>query len=282
MAWWGDPSLMMADCGLTPDPWQAEVLRSSSTRILMVCSRQSGKSTTVACMGLHQAICHPGSLVLMFSPSLRQSGELYRKTLGFYRDLGRPIPAVQETATTLDLSNGSRIVSLPGSHETIRGFSKPALIVVDEASMVADSLFVGAMPMLAASPGGRLVMLSTPFGERGYFFEQFTGDNPIWERYKVTAEQCPRISPEFLEEQKLTLGERWYNQEFMCSFEEAMGQVFSTASIERAFDSDMEVWYPRSHPKHPDNVRASTNDSCFDDKLEVWYPRERSNRTNGV
>ena len=245
------PPLMMMNAGLTPDPWQSEALLSTSTRILMVCSRQCGKSTTVACMGLHQAVCYPDSLVLMFSPSLRQSGELYRKCLSFYRDLGRPIPSVQETATTLDLANGSRIVSLPGSHETIRGFSKPALIIVDEACQVNDSLFVGAMPMLAASPGGRLVMLSSPFGQRGYMFEQFTGNNPIWERYKVTAEQCPRISPEFLEEQRVTLGERWYNQEFMCSFEEAMGQVFSTASIEQAFDTDMEVWYPRGHPKHP-------------------------------
>ena len=203
----------------------------------------------------------------MFSPSLRQSGELYRKCLGFYRDLGRPIPAVQETATTLDLSNGSRIVSLPGSHETVKGFSKPALVVVDEASMVNDSLFVGAMPMLAASPGGRLVMLSTPFGERGYFFEQFTGDNMIWERHKVTAEQCPRISPEFLEEQKVTLSERWYNQEYMCSFEEAIGQVFSTASIESAFDADMEVWYPPEHPKYKKNAIASSPKTSV-----IYYP----------
>ncbi len=116
-------------------------------------------------------------------------------------------------------------------------------------------------------------LLSTPFGERGYFFEQFTGDNPIWERYKVTAEQCPRISPEFLEEQKVTLGERWYNQEYMCSFEDAMGQVFSTASIEKAFSEDMEVWYPPDHPKHFRNAKASANDSCFDDKMEVWHPR---------
>ena len=238
-----DAAKLMEYVGLYPDPWQADVLRSKSKRMLLVCSRQSGKSTTVACMSLHQALCTPESLVLMFSPSLRQSGELYRKCIGFYKDMGRPVPSVKETETTLSLCNGSRIVSLPGSHETIRGFSKPALIIVDEASMVADSLFVGALPMLAASPDGRLVCLSTPFGQRGYFHSQFTSVGGPWERYRVTAEDCPRISKEFLAEQRLTLGERWYSQEFMCSFEEAIGQVFSTESIERAFDNDLQpLW----------------------------------------
>ena len=167
LRWEAYPPAMMMDCHLTPDDWQSAVLLSTSTRILMVCSRQCGKSTTVACMGIHTAVCFPDSLVLCFSPSLRQSHELYIKMRGMYRDLGRPIPAVQESATTLDLANGSRIVSLPGSHETIRGFSRPSLIIVDEACQVNDSLFVGAMPMLAASPGGRLVLLSSPFGQRG-------------------------------------------------------------------------------------------------------------------
>jgi hypothetical protein len=238
-----DAAKLMEYVGLSPDKWQADVLRSKSKRMLLVCSRQSGKSTTVACMGLHQAICYPDSLVLMFSPSLRQSNELYKKCIGFYKDMGRPVPSTKETETAISLVNGSRIVSLPGSHETIRGFSRPSLIVVDEASMVNDSLFVGALPMLAASPDGRLVMLSTPFGQRGYFFEQFTSNTGPWERYRVTAEQCPRISKEFLDEQRITLGERWFNQEFCCSFEEAMGQVFSTESIRKAFDNDLEpLW----------------------------------------
>lgn len=232
-----DPAILMTDLGYSPDPWQAAVLRSRAERLLLLCCRQSGKSTTTAVMALHQALYEAGSLVLLLSPSLRQSGELYRKVSGFYGDLGKPVPAVQETATTLDLTNGSRIVSLPGTPDTIRGFSGARLIIVDEAAMVADDLFVAVNPMLAVSQG-RLVLLSTPLGKRGAFYEQWDAPGGPWERVRVTAEDCPRIAPEFLAEQRQTLGERWFRQEYLCSFEETVDQVFATDAILAAFDSE--------------------------------------------
>ena len=42
----------VGEVGLVLDPWQAEVLRSPSKRTLMLCSRQSGKSTTAAIMSI--------------------------------------------------------------------------------------------------------------------------------------------------------------------------------------------------------------------------------------
>jgi hypothetical protein len=48
--------------------------------------------------------------------------------------------AVAESALRLELANGSRIVSLPGSGETVRGYSAPRLVIVDEASRVPDEL----------------------------------------------------------------------------------------------------------------------------------------------
>src|SRR5262245_13504317 len=105
-----DPSLLMGDLGLTPDPWQRRVLRSTADRLLLLCSRQAGKSTVTAILGLHTALYRPGSLVLLLSPSQRQSGELFRKLTGFYADLGRPLGAVEDSATTLGLGNGSRVV----------------------------------------------------------------------------------------------------------------------------------------------------------------------------
>ena len=54
--------------------------------------------------------------------------------------------------------------------------------------------------MLAVS-GGSLMMLSTPYGKRGVFYEEWTGGHG-WERYEVPASQCPRISEDFLEEER--------------------------------------------------------------------------------
>src|SRR5215831_9017902 len=58
-----------------------------------------------------------------------------------------------DSTHTLELANGSRIISLPGKEETIRGFSKVALLILDEAAWVADDLYIAARPMLAVSDG---------------------------------------------------------------------------------------------------------------------------------
>ncbi|MCG8456864.1 MAG: hypothetical protein MI919_11335, partial [Holophagales bacterium] len=64
--------------------------------------------------------------------------------------------------------------------------------------------------MLAVS-SGRLLALSTPFGTRGWWYEAWRSDEP-WERYEIPAAECPRISPEFLEEERRTMGEWWFRQ----------------------------------------------------------------------
>jgi hypothetical protein len=125
-----------------------------------------------AVIALHRALYHPGSLVLCLAPALRQSQELFAKIAGFYRDLGRPVPPQGERKLSLELENDSRIITLPGSEKTIRGFSGAALLLVDEASRVDDDLYYAIRPMLAVS-GGSLMMLTTPYGKRGVFFEEW-------------------------------------------------------------------------------------------------------------
>ena len=191
------------ELGIVSDHWQEEFLGSSADRVLLNCSRQSGKSTMSAVIALHRALYRPGSLVLCLAPALRQSQELFGKIAGFYRDLGRPVAPQGERKLSLELENDSRIITLPGSEKTVRGFSGAALLLVDEASRVDDGLYYAIRPMLAVS-GGSLMMLSTPFGKRGVFYEEWSGGHG-WERYEVPASQCPRISEAFLEEERRVL-----------------------------------------------------------------------------
>src|SRR5215207_1982550 len=223
--------------GLMPDPWQEELLRSAPERVLLNCCRQSGKSTMTAVIALHRALYHPGSLILCLAPALRQSQELFGKVLGFYRDLDRPIPAQAERKLSLELENGSRIVTLPGTDKTVRGFSGATLLIVDEAARVEDELYFAIRPMLAVS-GGALIMLTTPHGKRGVFYEEWTGGRE-WERYEVPARKCPRIPASFLEEERDALPSWVYRQEYECSFEETEDQVFTTEMVERAVTSEV-------------------------------------------
>jgi hypothetical protein len=225
--------------GIVPDGWQEDFLRSSADRVLLNCSRQSGKSTMSAVIALHRALYHPGSPVLCLAPALRQSQELFAKIAGFYRDLGRPVAPQGERKLSLELENGSRIITLPGSEKTIRGFSGAALLLVDEASRVDDELYFAIRPMLAVS-GGSLIMLSTPYGKRGVFYEEWIGSHGgVWERFEVPATECPRISESFLREERESLPPFIYRQEYECSFEETEDQVFTTEMVDAAVSSEV-------------------------------------------
>jgi hypothetical protein len=149
-----------------------------------------------------------------------------------YSALGRPLPAVQESALQLTLANGSRVVSLPGCESTVRCFSAVSLLVIDEAARVPDGLYHGVRPMLATSRG-RLLCLSSAYAKQGFFYESWRGDEP-WRRVKVTAAECGRIAPEFLAEERAAMGERLYSREYGCEFQAADDAAFDPVVIDRA------------------------------------------------
>jgi len=221
-----------------PDDWQAAVLSSQSKRILLNCCRQSGKSTITAALALHQAVYVRQSLILLVSPSLRQSSELFRKVQNFLALLTMRPALVEDNRLSLKLSNGSRIVSLPSSESTVRGFSGASLIVEDEASRVTDDLYFALRPMLAVS-NGRHILMSTPWGRRGHFFEAWETGGPDWERVQITAPECPRISADFLAEECRSMPDLWYRSEYLCEFTEVAGQMFRESDLFSAISADV-------------------------------------------
>jgi hypothetical protein len=235
-----DPVLWAQECfGLELDPWQIRALRASAKRSIWNIHRQAGKSSVAAIKALHKNIFKPRSLVLMVSPSLRQSGELFRKWIAYYDQLDSPPGFKEDTKLSAELENGSRCVSLPGSEATVRGFSAPALVIEDESARVADDYHYSIKPMLAVS-GGDLLLLSTPFGKRGHFFHIFTEASPEWLKILVPATDCPRISPEFLEEERRSMPAAWFASEYMCQFTESVDSVFGYDDVMRAIDDTIE------------------------------------------
>jgi len=234
-----DPSQLMVAAGMQPDPWQAELLQSDWRRALLLCSRQAGKSTVTAALATHTAQYADGSLTLLLSASQRQSGELFKTVKNFYHALPHAVPVAQESALQLMLTNGSRIIALPGKEATIRGYAGVDLLVIDEAARVDDALYFSVRPMLAVS-GGRLIALSTPFGKRGFFHQEWTEGGSDWHRTKIVATDVPRISSEFLEEERRALGAFWFEQEYMCIFKEATDSVFGHDDIAAAFRDEVQ------------------------------------------
>ena len=224
-----------------PDPWQADLLRSRSRKIILNCSRQSGKSTTCAALGLHESIYRRPSFGLVIAPTQDQSSELMLKFDEFRGAVELPSDYLTtDTKLAVKFANGNRFVARPGSEKSARSFSAVTLLLEDEASRVLDDLYNSVRPMLAVS-NGRHVIMSTPFGKRGHFFHIWEEQADLWERYEIPAEQCPRITKEFLEEERRI--NPWFEQEYHCKFLETVDSVFTYEQVAAAMSEEVEpLW----------------------------------------
>jgi hypothetical protein len=154
--------------------------------------------------------------------------------------LGRPGGIARELVSEIRLENDSRIIALPNNHETIRGYSDCALLVLDEASRIPHSIIIATQPMILASRGD-IIMLSTPAGQGNYFHECWADPNGNWTKIVARASDCPRFDPMQLAQMRRDFGPAMSAQEFDCEFLRDDQQVFATDSIDVMFDTDEEA-----------------------------------------
>jgi hypothetical protein len=152
-----------------PDDTQAKVMLCTGKRILLNCTRQWGKSTTTAAIAAYALLAGPpGHLTLVVAPCARQSAETVRKIELFVRIAGHATKGDGENSASILMPNGSRVVGLPGTDGTIRGFSAVNLLIIDEAARVDDETY-DAVKLMIATSDGTIMLLSTPNGQRGSF-----------------------------------------------------------------------------------------------------------------
>jgi hypothetical protein len=227
--------------GLTLDQWQRDVLLSAAPRLLLNATRQSGKSTAAALKAAWTVL--QGGLAVVVSPSLRQSGYLFRKLARHLVASGAAFR--RETLTEIELVSSGLAVSLPGDRPAmLRGLSLrheggPAVLIVDEASRVRDELWATVSPMLAAAPAAQQILLSTPAGASGEFHRAWNSSED-WLRLQISADQCPRISAAHLAAERIRLGDALYSQEYFGAFVSAPGSVFDAEVLAHMFGDDGE------------------------------------------
>jgi hypothetical protein len=227
--------------GIEFDAKQVAVLRSNAKRGILNCSRQWGKSTVGAAMAVHRAYSRAGSLVLVASPTERQSAEFLRKAAEMVRRLGIRPRGDGRNAISIELPNRSRIIGLPGTEATVRGFSAVSLVIIDEAAWVRDEMYAALRPMLAVGDGD-LWLMSTPCGQRGFFYEVWQGTGEDWFRVSVQGTECPRISADFLARERAGLGSTKFSQEYLCEFTGDGTEYFDRLLVEAALDESYTEW----------------------------------------
>lgn len=224
--------------GINLDEWQRDALSAEESGQLLLASRQAGKSTTAGVKALHKMLYDPGSLTLIIAPSERQSKRLLRAVRKLYKQVQDEFPARTLGQISIELANGSEVHALPGSEGTVRGFSKVDNLIIDEAALVNDELYQSVRPMLAVS-GGELMAMTTPRGKRGWFYREYTEGGEDWHRACITAYDIPRISKEWLKEERRKIGDFWFNQEYLCVFLDTDDQLYPTDLVEAAETDDI-------------------------------------------
>jgi Terminase large subunit, T4likevirus-type, N-terminal len=211
-----DPVLWVREVlGVEPAKWQEDFLRAPrGASILALTARQCGKTTTAAWAMAHAALFVPGSLSVVACPAQRQSAEAVRRVREAIIKAGGKL--VADNVYGLELTNGSRVLALPGSDESIRGLTVDAWIVADEAARLPNDLIAALRPMRARRPHARFAMLSTAWSRTDPFWMAWDSDDPSWIRLKATADtDAVHYDPEFLEKERRALGEHEFKREYL-------------------------------------------------------------------
>jgi Terminase large subunit, T4likevirus-type, N-terminal len=200
---------------LKPTGWQEQFLRAPrGASILALTARQVGKTTTAAWAIAHAMLFTPGSLSVIACPAQRQSAEAVRRVREVLVKAG--VKFKSDNVYGLELENGSRVLALPGSDDSIRGLTVDAWIVADEAARLPDDLIAALRPMRARRPDARFAMLSTAWSRSDPFWKAWAGDDPSWIRLKATADTDTTLfTAEFLEQERRALGDHDFKREYL-------------------------------------------------------------------
>lgn len=270
------PSVYLQSIGFNAFLWQRIVASTSATRIILLCSRQAGKSTIVSSIPCHTAKYQSGSLNIVIAPTEDQAKEDILKIKDFIAHDPTYPHLKRDGSDIIALDNGSRIIVVVATDRGARGYSRPRTVVLDEASRIPDVVYKsGVVPMMNNNPKGKVFMLSTPFGRTGFFYDTWTRQSKRWQKIFVRTpydvdpynslklvdaepeenfkKKCAKdgiiglYSPnhESLEGQQEILediGETQYQQEFCCDFVEINGQVFRDADLKRYFENVGTPW----------------------------------------
>jgi len=227
-----------------PDPWedwQRSFLTNNDDQVAMNCHRGAGKTAVVSVKALHQIVTVPNYEVLALSRSDEAAMQLtgyVQKRLGMLRDHPR---VVEDNKHKLVLENGSSITSIPCGDNSPRSYHVN-LMIEDEAAFVPHAVYMAARPTVRAKRG-RYLILSTPKGKVGHFYEVFE-NQPGWTKFKVTWRDTKRFTPDDLEKiqrERVEMGEEWWQQEFCCEFLQTSGQIISETWIMAARTDGIQI-----------------------------------------
>lgn len=182
---------------------QAEILEAlrDHDRVCVRSSHGIGKTATAAQAVLWFLAAHPNSRVITTAPTWTQVEQLLWRAIrgqvgrAHQRDAGRMFPASHTTKLEL----GPEWFALGQSTDQPERFqghhADHLLLVVDEASGVAEAIFEAAEGFLTAA-GAKVLLIGNPTMLGGQFYRAFTTDRARWHQIHISTLDTPNYTGE--------------------------------------------------------------------------------------
>ena len=229
--------------GFEADPWQADVLTLLSQNdrevsLMLNVTRRGGKTSILALSAVYHLFTGTNRTVVIVAPSEKQAKILLDEAKRFYK-AAPLIKTVSESALRLRLKGNRNLIALSSKEETSRGLTA-TMLLCDEAARCPDSLIISCLPFVTTAHAAKVALSSTPRGQRGIFYRLWKDPNSGYEKIKISADDCPRINPAFIERMRLEMGARWVQAEYYNSFETNEYGLFRVEAVEKAISDDIE------------------------------------------
>ena len=231
--------------------YQQRLLLDKSKKRLISKSRQAGISTMLAIEAILDCIQNDNYVVLLLSKDEKASVELLKKIKTFIRNIPgwQSLVGEKDRQDELELSTGSRIISLTSNPENARGYTANH-IILDEFAVFKEIEDVWAAALPTISLGGRITVASTPKGPKNKFYSLWMGEGSydlekrlsFWEKYELPWWNCPHLTEKNIapirEEMESFPG--LFEQEYCCSFIQIAGSMFRYDDLEDLVVEDVD------------------------------------------
>ena len=237
-----------------PTPYQTEFLQDQSKRIVLLWSRQSGKSHTIAAKAIWHSLSYPKTSSLIVAPSLRQSMILSDRIQDHLANLTpqqRRKWITKQQRTQILFSNQSRIIALPCSENLLRGYTAH-VIIADEANFFQNdqNIFYSILLPMLSTTNGTLIASSTPWNRDSVFY-RFTQDTGF-RKYVVTCEEAVKaglMTQQFIDQMKQLLPTERFQREYESQFVEDVDAWLTQSLIVSCIDSNLGPYDFQDMPK---------------------------------
>lgn len=220
----------------------------------------SHNTTVVAAFILWFVTFHASKEVVVVANKEKQAKEILARISAAYQDMPAFMQAgaVKYGSTEIEFDNKSKISAYATSPDAARGKSL-SLLYVDEAAFVdCDYDFWDSVsPTVAQSKKSKIIMTSTPNGQRGLFYDLWKGAEPDengvtngFNLTKVTWRSVPLYAETegWEAEKRRQLGDAKFDQEYDCSFLGSVGTLIPSKLL-RAMHSKAPVDEPNDYTK---------------------------------